>query len=135
MRVAGVWIPATSTPPLMVIGVVAPADPPTKLGPILPVGLPLVPTSGTLAGLPDEPLDGSSGGFMDHVVPVLGAIGFIVGVASKVHPYTRTAGFLIAAGIAVLNYGSEPAGSGVTTDTSSIQTNPNNWASPGFASF
>lgn len=53
---------------------------------------------------------GSEPGFLDHVDPVFGAIGFIIGVGFKFHPALKVPGLLIAAGIAVINWGSEPAG-------------------------
>ena len=49
-------------------------------------------------------------GMLDHVDPLLGAVGIIIGVARNVHPGLRVGGFLIAVGLAVLNWGSEPAG-------------------------
>jgi len=48
-------------------------------------------------------------GLLDHVSPVVGAVGLAIGVVSKLHPATRVAGFVIAVGLAVLNWGSSSA--------------------------
>ena len=54
--------------------------------------------------------DSDSPGMLDHVEPLLGAAGLIIGAGLKLHPATKVAGLLIGVGIAVLNWGSEPAG-------------------------
>jgi len=49
-------------------------------------------------------------GFLDHVDPVMGIAGLIIGGALRLHPATAGAALFVGVGLAVLNWGSEPAG-------------------------
>lgn len=91
-------------------GVIPAVLPPTAPSPDQLTRMSVIPanTSKDLPGTTAS--DSDSPGFFDHVEPVLGVLGLIIGAGLKIYPPTKVAGLLIAAGIAVINWGSTPAG-------------------------
>lgn len=69
----------------------------------------------TLAAIPASK-DGD--GFLSHVVPAMGFVGLAVGVGLKLHPATKIPALLLATGLAVINWGASPVGSGIELDES-----------------
>jgi len=132
MRVGGVWVPNSLAPRRFLSRAIQTASSPTSLkrdsgsrNP-QPSGFRydslVVPTSGTVSSNGNGPLS--------HIVPALGVAGLLITGAMRLHPYTAAAALFIGVGIAVLNYGSEPAGSGAEVG---VETQPQpDWLNPHF---
>lgn len=84
--------------------------PPTAPSPDQMTRMTVIPDTPSKVGRAGNQTDSESPGAFSHVEPVLGLLGLAIGVGLKLYPPTKVAGFLIAAGLAVINWGSTPAG-------------------------
>jgi hypothetical protein len=131
MRVGGVWVPNSLAPRRFFPSVITRATTSDKKTPSRsstrpqPAGFRndsfLVPTSGTVSTNGKGPLS--------HIVPALGVAGLLITGAMRLHPVTAGAALFIGVGIAVLNYGSEPAGTGFEAE---VETGQPDWLNPHF---
>ena len=94
-------------------GIIPTIIPPSAPSPNQITRMTVIPTntSKTIVGeTRNSQTDSDSPGAFSHVEPALGVLGLIIGIGLKLYPPTKVAGFLIAAGLAVINWGSTPAG-------------------------
>lgn len=78
------------------------------------------PGPGVTASLPEP----SDTGLLDHVSPVMGVLGLVIVAALRLHPATAITATVIGVGLAVINWGSSPAGDGQTGSSSGTVSHP-----------
>jgi len=66
----------------------------------------------------------SDTGLLDHVSPVMGVLGLIIVAGLRLHPATAISATVIGAGIAVINWGSAPAGASQAGSSSGTVSHP-----------
>lgn len=67
---------------------------------------------------PNATSTGGDTGLLDHVSPVMGVLGLIIVAGMRLHPVTAITATVIGVGIAVINWGSAPAGDGQSGSSS-----------------